>query len=79
MDNNRITKWLLEWPSQVQCDLEDRAVRSEGRPGRQIIRRSKETGESDKRVVFSKMEIFPSFDLVVDPFTRTLQRDEPGK
>ena len=53
-------------------DLGDRAVRSEGRPGRQIIRRSKETGESDKRVVFSKMEIFPSFDLVVDPFTRTL-------
>ena len=20
MDNNRITKWLLEWPSQVQCE-----------------------------------------------------------
>ena len=50
----------------------DRAVRSEGRPGRQIIRRSKETGESDKRIVFPKMEIFPLFDLVVDPFTRTL-------
>ena len=61
------TLWVIYW-----VDLGDRAVRSEGRPGRQIIRRSKETGESDKRVVFPKMEIFPSFDLVVDPFTRTL-------
>ena len=56
------TLWVIYW-----VDLGDRAVRSEGRPGRQIIRRSKETGESDKRVVFPKMEIFPSFDLVVDP------------
>ena len=61
------TLWVIYW-----VDLGDRAVRSEGRPGRQIIRRSKETGESDKRVVFAKMEIFPLFDLVVDPFTRTL-------
>jgi len=48
------------------------AVRSEGRPGRQIIRRSKETGDSDKLGVFAKMEKFPPFDLVIDPFTRTL-------
>ena len=46
--------------------------RGEERPGRQIIRRARDTGDSDRLGLFEKTDRFLPFDLVINPFTRTL-------
>ena len=41
-------------------------------PARQVIKRSRDTGETDKLGLFEKMDKFLPFDIAIDPYTQLL-------